>query len=325
MADRKWYSDGYGGPSSFAMFLMTVGTILAIVAVVGLIVDFPWKKTPADQYALSYGGGPFEGAQYQKTVMPGSGLVFNGWLDDWYEYPASQRNYIVSSSAEEGDRANDDAIVASTIDKVDTRVELTVTFKLNGSKIREFHENIGLKYEAWTPEGWDRMLNDNLRQPLENTVQQVIRQFDVDKIASDTEILVQVQDAVEETLKREVNGLLGDTYFCGPEYEVGSEDCPNFAVVVKRVDPPEEVKAAFKAQEVSAAEVVSATNRAEAKKAEAEGERAQQEVLTQSLTPAYLEFLHIEALKECAGNANCVLVAGGADSSNVLINPSSGE
>lgn len=301
------------------MMLGAIVVVLVIVVVGALLFADPLRKTPADKIAISYGGGMFEGAQYQQTVEPGSGLVFNGLFDKWYEYPTTQRNYIVSSVEGEGDRANVDGIRAFTSDKVETVTELTVTFKLNTNEIRDFHEKIGLKFNAWEDDGWDRMLNDNFRQPLENSVQQVIRQFDVDKIASDTEVLTQVQDAVESTLKAEVNKLLGGDYFCGPGFEIGQEDCPNFKVVVKRISLPEGVVAAFERQETSAAEVVSAQNDALAKKERAEGEKAQQEVLTQSLTPEYISYLEVLAQDKCAQNTNCVLVVGGGNGTNINV------
>lgn len=295
---------------------------VAVFTLVLVVFANPMKKTPADKIAVSYGGGAFEGAQYQKTVEPGSGLLFNGWFDRWYEYPTTQRNYIISAVAVESDRSSSDDIKAFSADKVETSVELTVAFKLNTNEIREFHEKIGLKFEAWTKEGWDKMLNDNFRQPLENSVQRVLREFDVDKIASDPKVLSDVQEAVEETLKVEVNRLLGGEYFCGPGFVIGKDDCPNFKIVVKRISLPDSIVDAFKKQETSAAEIISAENSALAKEKEAEGERARQSVLTGSLTEQYLAFLEVQAQQKCAENPSCVLVIGQANTNvNIPVQP----
>src|SRR5688572_24558792 len=90
--------------------------IVAVVVLLTLlgIVGTSFRKTPADKIALSYGGGPFEGAQFQKVVEPGSGLVLNGVFDKWYEYPTTQRNYIISRRASEGDVVGEDFITAAT-------------------------------------------------------------------------------------------------------------------------------------------------------------------------------------------------------------------
>jgi len=86
-----------------------------------LVVAHPLRKTPADQIALSYGGGLLAGAKYQKTVFPGSGLVVNGMFDKWYEYPVTVRNYIVSLNPNEGDRGKADEITAPDAGAVPTR------------------------------------------------------------------------------------------------------------------------------------------------------------------------------------------------------------
>ena len=53
---------------------------------------------------ISYGGGPFEAAHFQRIVKPGSSLFFNGWFDPLYLYPADTQNYIVSKTARSGSR-----------------------------------------------------------------------------------------------------------------------------------------------------------------------------------------------------------------------------
>ena len=62
------------------------------------------KKTPRNMIGISYGGGPFEAAHYQRIVQPGSGLFFNGFYDPLYLYPSDQVNYIISLSRESAQR-----------------------------------------------------------------------------------------------------------------------------------------------------------------------------------------------------------------------------
>lgn len=147
--------------------LVAGGVLVVLLLIVMSVVAVSFVKTPADKYGLSYGGGPFEGNRYQRTVQPGSPLSFNGLSDRWYLYPAVQRNYIISKRSDEGDLAGTDFIATPTKDKITVEFETATYFKLNSGKLRKFHEQIGLKYHAYTESGWARMLNDNFRQQIQ--------------------------------------------------------------------------------------------------------------------------------------------------------------
>ena len=151
---------GRPGPSASLVALVSMGLLVLLVAL-GLLMS-SFVKTPADKYGLSYGGGPFEGNVYQRTVQPGSGLTFNGLSDKWYEYPSVQRNYIISKRSDEGDLSGIDFIATPTKDRITVQFQTATYFKLNVSKLRRFHEQIGLKYHAYTDGGWDlkRILPD---------------------------------------------------------------------------------------------------------------------------------------------------------------------
>ena len=135
----------YENPISFGKKL-AAGAVAATALVVPVATWMVTEKTPADKVALSYGGGPFEGNQFQREVQPGSSLVFNGIFDKWYEYPVTLRNYIVSSSVDEGDKESFDVIKTSDSDGVEEQIELTVSFRLKEELVRKFHERLGLKY-----------------------------------------------------------------------------------------------------------------------------------------------------------------------------------
>ncbi len=77
--------------------------LAAIVVVIVLLAFAPafiagLKKTPKNMIGISYGGGPFESAHFQRVVKPGSSLFFNGWFDPLYLYPSDQQNYIISQN-----------------------------------------------------------------------------------------------------------------------------------------------------------------------------------------------------------------------------------
>lgn len=223
---------------------------IAIVIIGGLALFMAFNKTPQSHVGLSYGGGPFEGEHFQQIVDPGHGLFFNGWFDKLYLYPVTQRNYIISKSGVEGDRGVADFIPAPSSDRIEVDFEVAVYFKLNLNKLREFHEQIGLKYHAWTEEGWDRMLNDSFRQQIENLIQEEARSYSVAAIYADPGILIQIQNDVERQLQSRVAEVLGNSYFCGPAFTEG-EPCSPISFVIKRVTLPENVVASYQAIKVS--------------------------------------------------------------------------
>jgi regulator of protease activity HflC (stomatin/prohibitin superfamily) len=224
--------------------LITLAFIAAALLVV-FIIAWPFKKVANGYVGLSYGGGLIEGQHFQGEQIGPKSLFFNGFFDHLYTYPTTQRNYIISLNENEGDRGHADSISALDADGVVIQYEVAVYFKLNLDKLQEFHQNIGLKYHAWCDgdapncsDGWENMLNDSFRQQLENALQNVSRQYHTDAFLQ-TETLRAIQLSVASSLKENVASVLGDDYFCGPEYVPGSGVCPDFELVIKKptLDP----------------------------------------------------------------------------------------
>jgi regulator of protease activity HflC (stomatin/prohibitin superfamily) len=223
--------------------------VVALALIVGLalvpVVASAFAKTPKDRIGISYGGGPFEAARFQKIVEPGSSLFFNGFFDDLYLYPADQRNYIVAGSVESDDPGTG-TITAPTRDRVQVGYQVAVYYRLNTDQLRSFHEELGLKYEAYTADGWNDLIEDTFRQQIEVALQEQTRRYDVADLFGDVDVLITLQDEVEASLSAGLRAATGEDYFCSPTFEPGGECLPpNF--VVKKIDIPTSVATSFEA------------------------------------------------------------------------------
>lgn len=279
-----WFND-QDDPHLGRMLVAGVAGVLVFVLLIGLLFAWPFKKIPNGYVGLSYGGGLVEGQHFQGERVGPTSLFFNGFGDHLYVYPSTQRNYIISLSEGEGDRGTADSISALDADGVVIKYEVAVYFKLNLDKLQEFHQNIGIKYHAWCDgdapncsDGWENMLNDSFRQQLENALQTTTRQYKTDAfLQADT--LRAIQTSVASSLKENVNGVLGDDYFCGPAYVPGSETCPDFRLVLKKPTLPDAVVDRYSEVQQSLIAIQTKQNEVTQAKLEADAIRERQHAL----------------------------------------------
>jgi regulator of protease activity HflC (stomatin/prohibitin superfamily) len=242
--------------------LAAAATAILVLALVPAVTS-TLAKTPRDKIGISYGGGPIEGAHFQKIVEPGSSLFFNGLFDDLYLYPADQRNYIVSATDTDGDNPGAGAITAPTRDHVQVGYQVAVYYRLNTDLLREFHEELGLKYSAYTTDGWNQLIEDTFRQQIETALQEQTRRYDVSDLFGNVDVLIDLQQAVEESVSAGLVESLGADFFCSPTYEPGGE-CGSPTVVVKKIDIPTSVAKSFENVRISQDDIERRTNEAEA-------------------------------------------------------------
>lgn len=303
-----------------------IGLVFLLMFVLG------WGSVPVDRLGLHYTGGPIEGQKFVKIVEPGSGQQFLGLQDNLVLLPVTQRDYIAGTS----ENVDGPPIIAPAKGGVEMQFEISAYFTLNTSPdtVRRFYERVCIKFDCTDEAGWDRMLENNFRKPIEQAVQQSIRGYTVDELyagearEATTEeevvsLLVQVQDEIASDLKDNINRILGGDYFCGPTFDRETPDeCPDFQFqIVKAVPTNPSVIEAFAENAASQQRVITAQNQASAEVAVAEGQRRAQEALAGIYSdPAYVAYLQALATQECAKNSNCTLVIT-PSGTNVNINP----
>jgi regulator of protease activity HflC (stomatin/prohibitin superfamily) len=240
------------------------------------------KKTPRDRVGISYGGGPFEGVHFQRIVQPGSNLFFNGLFDNLYLYPSDQVNYIVpqqpaqavqqaqpqNGQQGQGGQPAPDTVAAPTRDRVQVSYQVAVYFKLNTDELRDFHEQLGLRYQAYTKDGWNNLIRDTFRQQIENALQEETRKVDVADLVGNADLLVELQDNVQTKLTQRLEDALGQQFFCAPTFRPDGE-CGNPTFVIKRVDVPTSVTKAFEDVRTSDIQIQTKENEVRQREAEA--------------------------------------------------------
>lgn len=286
---------GLGAITVAAAFILVLGAVATLTSI---------RKCDAQSACLSYGAGLFESNHFQGQFAPSSGTRLNGAFDQWYGYPISVRGYAVSSVAGEqaGERGVDSqdgeqsrdvipSIPATTKDRINIDWQLTVYFKLNTNLLRRFHEQVGLRYKAYEDRGWDLMLRQTLRKQLETSLATVTRRYDVADVWADEATLRAIERAVGTTLRDQVNRAMGDQYFCGPQFELGSSACPDFQVRIKRPSIPRSVQAAFQQNRTSQILIETKRNQIEQRANEARAIRR----VRRELTPLYVLLRAVES------------------------------
>lgn len=223
-------------------FVKTPRIAAAALLVLGLTACS--ASTGPDQIGLEYDAGPFSSTTFDNCIGPGQ-REYYGPGDLVYIYPGGQRT-LTFSSAEHAEMSQ--AVVVSN-DDLELTVEGVVTFTLNPTceVLREWHERIGLKYEADTPEGWVEMLVTYIGQPLNRALDDATKEYSWRDLYTSAEAKAEWEQKVGELLSvyiAEQSG--GGDFFCAPNY-TGAEDqeCGTPQLTIQQPIPPEDVRQAL--------------------------------------------------------------------------------
>ncbi|GAB2838329.1 hypothetical protein GCM10022221_42180 [Actinocorallia aurea] len=219
-------------------YLKALGAVVALV-VGALVLSGCSASIAPDQKGLEYNAGPFSSTEFDNC---GNGRIWHGPADKVYAYPVGQRTYKFGGNGES------DALKVVSRDDLELTVEGVATFSLNDAcdTLRKFHEEIGLKYEAYEEEGWSEMLRTYIGAPLDRALDEVSKKYAWQDLYSDPETKRKWETEVGTAVAAQVNATAGDNFFCAPTY-TGSGDCGAFLLTLQQPVPPDNVRNALAA------------------------------------------------------------------------------
>ncbi|WP_435113343.1 SPFH domain-containing protein [Nocardiopsis synnemataformans] len=281
-------------------YLAALLTLVAAMALAGCSIS-----TGPDQAGMIYNAGPLSSTTFDTCVDPGH-REYHGPADQTYSYPAGQRTFTFSG-ADTADMAT--ATVVSADD-----LELTVTglvsFQLNTDcdVLRQFHEQIGLKYQAHSNAGWSAVLRDYIGQPLNRALDDATKSYNWRDLYTSADAKAEWEKEVGTLLATYIAEQGGDAYFISPTYDPTDKDKGKPGepqLTLQQPTPPEEVRAAL----TQAQEAVEKTTAQEAENARVEAELEAIEDLVDVLGPE--GYILYQALKD--GRVDFLPVPSGGD------------
>ena len=211
-------------------------------------------------------------------------------------YPISRQTYTMSAVQNEGTVIGDDSIRARTKDGQEIFIDASVIFQIDPTKIIELHIN-------WQ----DRYQDELVRPASRNTIRDAVSQYGVEEIVSTKR--AEMEDIVRQWLGEKlsqndlvlVDFLLRDIHF-SEEYAAAveqkqiSEQQAQQAQLIVEQKRQEAEQARQVAQGQADAAVIAAKGAAEARLIQAQAEAQANQLISQSLTPALVQYQYVTKL-----------------------------
>lgn len=226
------------------------------------------SSTEINEIGLIYEGGVIQDKTYKGLLKTGSTNNQVGVGSEVYRYRIDQRSWVTGQDTEPVQVVSDD--------EVRLAVDYQLYFKLNTDEtiLRRFHENLGVKTNAWTKAGWVELLNIYFDPQIERALEVAALKHNWRDLFGSEESRVAFQKDTVTTLKRLIEEVIGDDYFCGPAYNGPGTDCGDFTFTVGKPYPVNEgIITAVEDEQKAGAETIAQEQRNERIRKELEAER----------------------------------------------------
>lgn len=176
-------------------------------------------ETQADEQGLRYAGGVImaEAPEFMACQGPSQQTYGADGGDSTYVYPAGQRT--LKFSVDPGSDAPPLTVSAPSPgggQPITLTVSGVVTFTPNFSDcaiFQQFHEQIGRKFSAWTPEGWAQMIGTYIKDPTDRAADNAALGSNWVALSSDEAAKAAWEQAVAAALPSMIKTLSGGDYF----------------------------------------------------------------------------------------------------------------
>jgi hypothetical protein len=233
-----------------------LGLALAALVLAGALAACSYADSAINERCVLYSGGTFEEKEFRKVLEPGRTMDGIGVGDAYYCYRTDQRSYIADANDDMGDTGP-----VSVVSNDDLRllVEYQLYFKLNQETdvLRRFHENLGVKTQAWKQEGWVQMLREYFEPQISRALEAAALNYNWRDLYASEETRAAFNADTVRRVKENIKSVIGEDYFCGPGYDGPGDDCGDFTFTVAkpRVEN-QEVVAAIESEQTAAARTI---------------------------------------------------------------------
>ena len=263
----------------------------------GLMLTAGCAGTAANEIGVHYGGGPVEDKTYQGLVSPGSTSEPVGYGDAVYRYRIDQRSWIGRNCESSGtgppcaDRPEVEFVSKDGI-RMHAPVDVYFTLKRDEETLKRFHEEIGLKTEAFQEKGWVQMLRTYFDPALDRAIDSAGLAFDWRPLRENEQIRNDFAQQASGQFSAELERATGGSYFCSPTYQDPEDPCGQISFAIGQPTPVDaRVVEAIEGEQTARAQTQSLA----AEQARAEAEARARQVLIDQVGPevyACLEAIH---------------------------------
>lgn len=210
---------------------------VAFLAVAGSACGL--RSSAINERCLVYSGGPIEDKKFQDFLEPGATAKSVGVGSKTYCYRNDQRSYI--GKPEGGDAGPVEVVSATSAEGPGIRmsVDYQLYFKLNldDEIFRRFHENLGVKTDAWTEDGWRQLLREYFEPQIDRAMEAAALKHDWRRLYADEGGRAAFNADVVDILKQNISDVIRGDYFCGPSYDGPGSPCGDFTFTVGKPEP----------------------------------------------------------------------------------------
>lgn len=265
------------------------GTIILLVSV-GLLVGSMVAIVPSGHVGVKI---VFGNVNTEKSL--GEGLHFVAPWEKVHSSNVRLQDYTMTNRTKEGEKIGDDSLLVKSSDGLNINMTLTVQYRVDPKKAPDIYQRLGPK----------KMYQKTFIRP---SVRDVIRNVTSEYKGQDI-YGVKRNKVRAEIYKRVKEDMSNKGFICD-------------SVRLRKVDPPKDVSVAVQ-KKIAAKEeikqkeyeVKSEKMEAERKRVEAKGLADSMDILSESLTPEYLQHEYLQSMQKLVGSPNTTFMLAPFDKS----------